>query len=72
MSTSRLNSGLSSMSYCHLKIISDPWHVAYCLNTEFDFGEFLHHPLEMYMPTILIGSTSRKPVDLNQESMEAL
>jgi hypothetical protein len=67
MSTSCLNTGLSSTSHCHPKTI--------CVLSEnlpqFDFGEFPHHPLEMNTPTILNATTSRNPLDLNQVSVEA-
>jgi hypothetical protein len=37
---------------------------------KFDFWEFPHQPLERIAPTILNGPTNRKPVDLNQLSVE--
>jgi hypothetical protein len=38
---------------------------------QLDFGEFLHHPLEMNTPMILNGPTNRNPVDLNELTAEA-
>jgi hypothetical protein len=53
----------------------DPKFLACCILSEnlpqFNFGELPHPPLEMNMPVILNGPTSRNPVDLNQVSMEA-
>jgi hypothetical protein len=53
----------------------DPKFLAYCILSEnlpqFNFGEFLHHPLETNIPMILNGTTRRNPVDSNQVNMEA-
>jgi hypothetical protein len=72
MSTSCLSTGLKL--YVSLPPEDDPkimaWHVSENL-TQFDFGEFPHHPLEMNTQTILNDPTSGNPMDLNQVSVEA-
>jgi hypothetical protein len=53
----------------------DPKFLAGCLLSEilpqFDFGEFLHHPLEINTSTILNDPIRRNVAYLHQESMEA-
>jgi hypothetical protein len=73
MSTSCQNTGLSTMSHCHLKTIPKLFHVAYCLktccNSVSESLHFIHWRTNP--PTILNCRASRNPLDLNHVSMEA-
>jgi hypothetical protein len=72
MSTSCLNTGLSDVS---LTPEDDPKILECCISsenlTQFDFGEFPHHPREIITPTVLNDPTCRNLVDFNHVSMEA-